>query len=117
MAMLLTFSGIFRKIETMADRGLRVRIDTQELPAESARLLFECRDTFGTFAYRKDSGISDEEVLALPVSTPDFSRAKTPSQRLRAALFVLWKSAPDGDFESFYLDRMETIIDEVKAQI
>jgi hypothetical protein len=55
-----------------------------------------------------------------PVETArvDTERAvKTPGQRLRAVLFVLWQQNPVGTFEDFYTRRMETIITEAKAEL
>jgi len=48
--------------------------------------------------------------------------SKTPSQRLRAVLFVLWKQETDKqcelrDFNQFYIEKMERLIDKVKEQI
>lgn len=43
---------------------------------------------------------------------------KTPSQRLRAALFILHtKSKPQLDFDSWYEEQMEKIITAVKKAI
>lgn len=43
---------------------------------------------------------------------------KTPAQRLRSVLFVLWKQEGSrGDFESFYSERMEKITDMIKAKL
>ena len=43
---------------------------------------------------------------------------KTPSQRLRSVLFVLWKQeGSKGDFESFYSERMGKLTDMIKAKL
>jgi len=44
--------------------------------------------------------------------------SKTPSKRLRATLFVLWsQQGKVGSFEAFYLERMEKLINVVKAKL
>ncbi len=44
--------------------------------------------------------------------------AKSPSQRLRGALFVLWQQQRvGGSFEDFYIRQMEPLIDAVKEQL
>jgi hypothetical protein len=45
--------------------------------------------------------------------------SKTPSQRLRATLYVLFEHAPEGhkDFNSFYAAMMERFIEMVKKRI
>jgi len=43
---------------------------------------------------------------------------KTPSKRLRATIFILWKqNGEKGDFEAFYRDRMEKHIDKEKSHL
>lgn len=43
---------------------------------------------------------------------------KTSAQRLRATLFVLWKQRGEkGDFEVFYREYMEKLIDFVKGKL
>lgn len=43
---------------------------------------------------------------------------KTPSHRLRAVLFILWKqSSGQGEFEDFYRREMEGLIESVKARL
>lgn len=43
---------------------------------------------------------------------------KTPAQRLRSVLFVLWKQEGSrGDFESFYQERMNKLIDMIKGKL
>jgi cysteine synthase len=43
---------------------------------------------------------------------------KTPSQRLRAVLYVWWEQhGKSEDFETFYNYRMEAFIDKIKEQL
>lgn len=61
------------------------------------------------------------EPIDVPVSGLDVVEteidAKTPCQRLRAILFVHYKSASNtADFETFYRMQMERIIDGYKAK-
>ena len=44
---------------------------------------------------------------------------KTPSQRMRNVLFILWKQDPEGykDFNLYYISRMEKFIDALKENI
>ncbi len=44
---------------------------------------------------------------------------KTPSQRLRAAMFIWWEQMgkPNDDFEIFYRMKMEKIIETVKSRL
>lgn len=43
---------------------------------------------------------------------------KSPSQRMRAVLFLLWKEAKtDEPFETFYGKRMESLIEWLKSKL
>jgi len=43
---------------------------------------------------------------------------KTSSQRLRATIFVMWQQhGASGDFEVFYREKMEKMIDMVKTKL
>ena len=68
------------------------------------------------------------EILIYPKDTKDAEcievhkemEGKTPGQRLRAVLFVLWKKKGQPEmftFESFYSTQMEKIIEWVKQKI
>lgn len=57
--------------------------------------------------------LHEEDIPKDPLPTS----GKTPSQRLRAALFVLWEqTTPGTDFDGFYKQRMERIIEAVKQE-
>lgn len=43
---------------------------------------------------------------------------KTPGQRLRSTLFVLWKQRGEqGEFDTFYRDYMERFINRIKEEL
>lgn len=44
---------------------------------------------------------------------------KTPSERLRAVLFLMWQAKKDEwpEFDGFYRSRMEKIIEQLKERI
>lgn len=51
-------------------------------------------------------------------TAPATDDRKTPAQRLRSVLFLLWKQEGSrGDFESFYQERMGKIIDIMKGKL
>lgn len=57
-----------------------------------------------------------ESVLKIKEPIDD---GKTPSQRLRAVMFIWWEQLgrPHGDFELFYRMKMEGIIRKVKDRL
>lgn len=60
---------------------------------------------------------ADNEPVELREVKGQFDK-KTPCQRLRGCLFVLWKQASNtGDFEDFYRREMDTMIEAVKNRM
>ena len=101
----------------MADRGNRVVIDTQELTPEDMATLFSLKQGgIGWFLF-KGTAITHEEIPDYDPAT--FDEIKSPSQRLRAIMFVYWKEVKggQGDFEGFYRAQVERIIEQYKEKL
>ena len=78
------------------------------------------------FALKKEAlgWLIFKESQIIPEDIPDydpatFDQIKSPSQRLRAVLFVYWKEVKggQGDFESFYRAQVERIIEQYKDKL
>jgi hypothetical protein len=68
----------------------------------------------GWLAFKADEFQPDD----LPAADTDNLAGKSPAQRTRAVLFILWKQTGEvGDFEAFYRAEMEKIILELKKRI
>jgi hypothetical protein len=65
----------------------------------------------------KGAAITKEEISDYDPAT--FDEIKSPSQRLRAVMFVVWKEVKggQGDFESFYRAQVERIIEQYKEKL
>jgi hypothetical protein len=87
---------------------------TNEMSGPEKQEAIELHDSFGYLLYSPNT-ISEKDI---PKESAE-DRTKTPSKRLRAVLYVLWKqtATPDSDFEIFYRDRMEKLIDQIKARL
>lgn len=54
----------------------------------------------------------------IPNEPVDESRKKSQSQRLRAVLYRLWESKGSlGNFETYYINQTEKIIEQIKEKI
>ena len=104
---------IINSIRSRKDGSLGMSVETPELTTEEKVALMELQGVYLT-------------TLLLPKDTPNAPtikvdtelNTKTPSQRLRATLFVLWKQKGEqGQFESFYNLYMEKIIDRLKSEL
>lgn len=106
------------KVETMADRCLKLRIDTSiELPPEEEAKIMALRNKNGWLLF-KPSEIKIEDI-DVPEVVPEFKSDKTPSQRLRAVIFVNWEQSTNKlkGFESYYREQMEFIINKYKEKL
>jgi hypothetical protein len=107
------------KITTMRDKTIRLQVDTQEIPAEHEAELFKLRESFGVFAF------AEAEINPENIKVPNYAKIekqdKSPSERLRKTLYVLWDKAGlkvrYPDFDDFYRAKTEEIINHFKKQI
>jgi hypothetical protein len=104
-------------ISTLKDGGASVRFHTQELSDEDLAVLFKYTDKFGWLIFAEtEAEVQDiKELEAIRKDTG----GKSPSQRLRGALFVLWQQRGDTNtsFEQFYSQQMEKVIENVKGRL
>lgn len=110
----IILSAQLTKVASKADRTYNLQFNTQELGGEySAELMGEIMNQVWLVIAR-----SGDDVPQAPEGTPEDMIARTPSQRLRAIYYLLWKqSNSTTDFDSYYATCMERIIDQLKEQI
>jgi len=88
---------------------------TRELTKEEREILLEAgvNDEMGWVLWSPNK----MQIEDLPTE-PATDDNKTPSKRLRSVLFILWKQeGSHGTFENFYLERMNKLIDMIKAKL
>lgn len=103
-------------LKSMADGGIRVLVDTNELTDDQAAVLFSFKGQEGYFMFAASK--PELEDLDIPDVTPEFRGEKTPSQRLRAILYRLWEqNGASGTFEVYYRTSMEKIMTSLKDKL
>ena len=113
---ILKVPGTISKVTTMADKGLRLQVDTQELGPEDAGKVMLLRDRLGTFVFC-EQGISEEDIKNLPKVELEEGE-KAPSARLRASLYVFWDQRKIQEpFDIFYRRQMEKFIGTIKEKL
>jgi hypothetical protein len=105
------------RAETKRNKSIRLTFDTQEnVSAEALKRVFEWRDQVGwlSFAVRQ---VDVDDIKDLPEIVTEETR--TPSQRMRAVLFRLWETNPEGytDFNPYYAFKMEKLINFLKEKL
>lgn len=110
----VTCEVIIGSVATRADGSIGLRLSTPELKPEEKTVFFELQGHQLKMLLQPE-GMGEVELKEVK---GEFDH-KTPGQRLRAVLFVLWKQGTDeqGDFEEFYRRRMEQIIDHIKSKL
>ncbi|HEC67122.1 MAG TPA: hypothetical protein ENI23_17735 [bacterium] len=103
----------------LSNAVLKLVFRTQEsMNSESMKLLFELYEKTGWLSFNVES-IEAENIANLPVIKAGEYESKTPGQRLRSTLYVLWtkKGKPEKTFEEYYMKCMARFQDQVIQQI
>lgn len=110
--------GIISEFRSMSDGGWRVRIDTPELDGDSIATIGKAKGKSGWFAF-SETELTNNDLTPPPAPKPDKeSGEKSQAQRVRAVLFVWWeKLGSKGDFNDFYKEKTDTVIEWVKRKI
>lgn len=115
---MIIIAGQIEGLSTRKDRTIRLTIGTQELPPAKAAEVLGLNQTFAYMAIKAEPFVKDETELLASIKT-DMDNLKTPSQRMRAVLYRMFESNPEGfkGFHEFYLFHMEQIIDRLKLNL
>lgn len=106
-------SAEMTKASAMRDFGMSVGFHTRELDPEAKVQIMNMHNQTGWLLFSPDE-IQESEVP----DKPSDIETKTPSQRLRGAIFVYWQQqGSQGEFEQFYKQKMEAFIEHVKSKL
>lgn len=98
------------------DGSAKITLDTRELNAEEIFTIMSLRHKEGWLCFAPN-----EDEIEIPEGNAEVDE-KSPSQRLRSVLFVLYKQETGkgkfvGFFNTFYIERMEKLIQLLKDKI
>lgn len=113
----ITGDMILTGAATRADGSLSLRFATSELTSDEKAALMELQNRNLKVLLQP----KDEAPDGIKEIKGEFDK-KSPSQRMRAVLFCLWKLLCDQNkcevsFESFYVREMERMINSIKDQL
>lgn len=124
----IVFEGGIDNIRTLADNSLRVSLGTPELTPETVGNMYSMLKQPG-YVVISTMPISQKQLDAVEGATVDREfENKTPSQRMRNVLYVLWEqqqpkeTSPEGtttyvDFDLFYKRKMTELITFIKNKL
>lgn len=96
------------------DGGVSLRFVTNEVSKDQKVTLMEFYQSFGWILFSANQ-FQESEV---PTEAAQHDSTTTPSKRLKAVLFVMWKQKGSvGDFDAFYKQKVEQFINKVKEQL
>ena len=106
--------AILEGVTPLKDGGVSLRFHTNEVTKDQKVELMDFYQTFGYLLF----SAQEMDESDVPKDAPQYGDGKSPSQRQRASIFVLWKHmGGKGDFEVFYRQTVENHITKVKAKI
>ena len=114
---ILQLPATIEAIKSRVDGTWSLLIGTQELAEEQARILLRLNRKLGWILF-KESQMEESDLINIPDAVPEFKGDKTPGQRLRAVLYLLWKQNPkEKTFDEFYKQQMEKLISWAKEKL
>ena len=115
--MQMILPAMLNPISRRKDKSVKLSYETRELSPEETIALMAMEGTEMWLCM----AASSEELPDAPQEAPDLD-TKSPATRLRSVLYILYQKAVDegkyvGLFQSYYADRMEKIISQLKEKI
>lgn len=106
-------ASVIESVSTRADGTIKIVIGTQETSPEQMAALFALKGGQGWFLFSENK-IQEQDIPEEP--SPEFKSDKSPSERLRAVLYVYWQTntAMKKPFNTWYKDWIEGKIKEIK---
>lgn len=108
-----TVEAQLTRIASTVDGALTLGLHTKELDPVEKVSIMEFHNKQGWLLFSPNV-IEDKDI---PSKTAEIG-SKTPSQRLRAVLYILWEQSGKKDtFDQYYTDKMEALIEKIKEKL
>lgn len=105
------------KVESMADKSMKMVVYTQELSPEDMTKLFNFHQK-QAFCVIGENPVMEIDAEKLAETMTHKAEGKTPSQRLRGVLYNVWGIDKQWlSFDVWYDREMDKIIDHYKGKI
>lgn len=104
-----------QNISTRVDGSIKVVIETQELNGKDMAELFGYRNELGYITFTPNPEIT----IDVP-ETPVGDMGKSPAQRMRGVLYIMWEQGGKKKFDTFeqyYAVNMERLINQLKERL
>ena len=109
----IKLSAVITSIRAKVDRSLGLTLATPEFTNDEKVEVMNLQNVPIELLIKPTDEIPKE---LLEINTE--IEGKTPSQRMRAVIYILWKQLGEpGQYETYYRDKMERIINQLKDKI
>lgn len=114
----LVLDGVLETLKTRMDGTVTLTFSLQELEANKAGELFALRGKYCKALFSDTSITENEKQLVENLDVHSTAKTKSPSYRLRSVLYLVHeRMTTDQDFETYYKNELEKIIDHYKNKI
>lgn len=116
---MIVIPAILESFRSLKDKTIKLSFETNEPTPDQMQDIALNNQKYGYLVF-SGTQISDQQLAEIENSKNDlYDNTKTPSKRLRNALYVWWTQNPQGytKFEDYYLFQMERIITNVKDKL
>lgn len=106
-------------VRTRKDHTYSITIGTQELAPEIGARLFSMNNSLSN-VYISPNAIQSDLLKEIDLASTDIiDLQKTPSKRMKAVLYLLWKQNPEGydDANLYYQNKMEAMLTHLKSKL
>jgi hypothetical protein len=106
-------------VSTRKDRTYKLVLGSQELDPKQAAELFGLNNCLA-YCYLSVRQIQTDIMVEIDKQSIDMvDTIKSPSKRMKSVLFLIWQNDNGGydDFELFYRNRMELMINQLKQKL
>ena len=109
---MITLQTYITSISARRDGSIRFSAETPELSKDEKAIFFELQGVVC------ETAMQPTEDKLPDIEVDKELNQKTPGQRLRAVLYVLWEQkGKQTEFETFYKEKMEKIIEQIKQKL
>ena len=116
---MLIIGSILEGYRSLKDRTLKITFETSEPSPENLTSIAALIGKFGYLAFKEDAFKSDEIDVLKGLESDYEDTGKTPSQRLKAVLYLNWKYSNQGyeDFNLYYEFQMNKMLEHWKKKL
>ena len=102
----------------LKDKSISLRFITSEKTSQDIYEVDQLMDQFGYLYFKAEGILTPDEIKELDnLDTELYDKPKTQSQRIRNVLFMLWKQKKIGEFNDFYKQETERVIQYFKNKL